>query len=101
MPLALRPKTAATGVLALDIEGAHTRSSDHRDELLSSEWCGCFYCLAIVPPADIQRFIDEDDDGVGVTAMCPRCGIDSIIGSASGFPIDNAFLLSMQKHWFR
>lgn len=100
MSLTLRPKASATGVLAQDIEGAHTRSIAHRDELLSSELCGCFYCLSVYPPANIREFIDEVD-GVGVTALCPRCGIDSVIGSASGFPVDVEFLRAMRNRWFR
>jgi len=33
--------------------------------------------------------------------MCPECGIDSVIGDASGFPIaDEAFLKRMHSIWF-
>lgn len=96
----LRPKATATGDLAVDVVGAHTRSAAHRDEVLSSESCGCFYCLATFSPTDIEEFTDLVD-GVEVTALCPRCGIDSVIGSASGFPVDRAFLQAMHKRWFR
>lgn len=99
MTLKLRPKATATGDLVRDVDGAHTRSIAHRDEVLSSEWCGCFYCLGIFPPTDIQDFTDTVD-GVGVTALCPRCGVDSVIGSASGFPIESEFLRAMRKRWF-
>lgn len=75
---------------------AHQHSSRHRAELTASEWCGCFHCLAIYPPGDIQAWIDEGDG----TALCPRCGIDSVLGDASGFPIEAGFLRRMQQHWF-
>jgi hypothetical protein len=42
-----------------------------------SELCGCFHCLAVFPPSLVSEWIDEVDD-VGTTAMCPRCGIDSV-----------------------
>lgn len=76
---------------------AHRRSINHRNELLASRLCGCFYCLAIFPPAEITEWI-SDNEG---TALCPQCGIDSVIGSESGYPITEAFLGRMQKYWFR
>lgn len=73
---------------------AHRHSSNHRAELDSSTSCGCFHCLAIYPPAAITRWIGAQ------TAMCPRCGIDSVIGDRSGYPITVDFLTAMQRHWF-
>ncbi len=61
--------------------------------------CGCFYCLEIYSPVEITRWIDERD-GVGTCALCPRCGIDSVIGSASGYPITEEFLKKMHHYWF-
>ena len=37
---------------------------------------------------------------VGTTAICPRCGIDSVLGDRSGFPISAEFLSEMQRYWF-
>ncbi|PQV65522.1 hypothetical protein B1R32_101264 [Abditibacterium utsteinense] len=84
----------------LDLEAAHKHSSLHRAEILGSEICGCFYCRKIFAPDKIVEWIDESKDGVGQTAMCPCCGIDSVIGSASGFPIASEFLSQMRWHWF-
>jgi len=40
----------------------------------------------------------EELDG---TALCPHCGIDSVIGSASGYPVSEPqFLKAMHDHWF-
>lgn len=94
-----RPRIAATGTRATDVIGAHTHSIEHRDAILASERCGCFYCLAMFSPSEIVDWVDQDD-GVGTTALCPRCGIDSVIGSSSGFPIDADFLRAMHAHWF-
>lgn len=80
--------------------GAHDRSSNHRDEIERSEVCGCFYCLAVFPPSRISEWIDAGDDDVGTTAMCPECGIDSVLGAASGFPISAEFLGAMRAYWF-
>lgn len=74
---------------------AHRHSSRHRAELGASAKCGCFYCLAVFPPGAVREWCDR-----GSTALCPRCGIDSVIGSASGYPIEAAFLERMRRHWF-
>ena len=80
-----------------DIIGAHRLSIRHRGEVLASERCGCFYCGAIFPPADIKDWTDEWE-GVGPTALCPKCGIDSVIGSESGYPVTPEFLTAMSAH---
>jgi len=79
---------------------AHRHSSGHRAELLTSGVCGCFYCCATYPPNAINDWVDEDASGEGQTAICPRCGIDSVIGDRSGFEITKAFLEMMRSYWF-
>jgi hypothetical protein len=71
----------------------------HRDEVLASEQCGCFYCGAVFESSEIENWVDEWQ-GVGQTALCPRCGIDSVLGSESGYPISEEFLSRMQAYWF-
>jgi len=78
---------------------AHKNCSLNRDEILKSRLCGCFYCLRIFAPAEVVDWVDEKG-GMGATALCPMCGIDSVIGSASGFPITEDFLERMNEHWF-
>jgi hypothetical protein len=74
---------------------AHKHCSLHRAEIESSEICGCFYCSETFPPSAISEWIDESR-----TALCPKCAIDAVIGSASGFPINVEFLTRMHDHWF-
>ena len=80
---------------------AHRHSSHHRDEVLASEFCGCFYCLALFPPGELSDGDWTDFyEGVGQTAMCPKCGLDSVIGSESGYPLTTEFPEWMKQHWF-
>ena len=79
---------------------AHDHSSAHRDEVLSSAQCGCLHCLATFPPSDIVEWIDDDEAGIGQTATCPKCGIDSVLGDKAGFPVTRDFMEKMQHHWF-
>lgn len=82
------------------IREAHAHSAEHRAEIEASDICGCFYCVATFAPNAIHDWVDADDRGKGQTALCPRCGIDSVIGSRSGFPITSAFLSEMRRYWF-
>jgi hypothetical protein len=84
----------------LAIQQAHTHSANHRREIEASDICGCFYCCSTFSPSEIADWVDEDEGGSGQCALCPRCGIDSVIGSNSGFPMDAAFLNEMRRHWF-
>lgn len=79
-----------------DVTRAHKHCSKHRAELLASNLCGCFYCLAVFPPGAIEHWIDEADG----TALCPHCTVDSVIGDASGFPVTAKFLGKMKAPWF-
>lgn len=81
------------------IADAHKHSSYHREEIVNSTRCGCFYCRGVFSPAEIMLWVDNMSD-VGQTALCPRCGIDSVIGDRSGYPITDAFLQEMYDHWF-
>lgn len=75
------------------LTAAHKRSSNHRDEILASEVCGCFHCAALFAPTAIKEWIDAQQ-----TALCPRCGIDSVIGGASGLLV-LGFLEAMHQRW--
>jgi hypothetical protein len=78
-----------------DVREAHEHCSKHRPEIIGSETCGCFYCLEIFTASEIEDWVDD-----GQTALCAKCGIDSVIGSASGFPVTKEFLQEMHKFWF-
>jgi hypothetical protein len=94
------------------------RSYLNRKEVENSKECGCFYCLAVFSPSDIvlwsdsENRRDEDPGGLrpdskgfnafnGNTAICPTCESDSVIGSASGYPISEASLRKLRPCWHR
>jgi len=83
-----------------DVREAHTHSANHRAEIENSLSCGCFYCTSAFSPTTIVEWIDEDSEGIGQTALCPKCGIDSVIGDRSGYPITKYFLSEMKRYWF-
>jgi len=46
-------------------------------------------------PDQIAEWVDEDD-----TALCPICGVDSVLADGSGLLITKDFLEAMQAVWF-
>ena len=77
----------------------HNHLFKSRKEIEQSVLCGCFKCLAIFSPSKIDDWWDEVD-GIPQTPVCPECGIDSVIGDKSGYPITQEFLKKMKKHFF-
>jgi predicted nucleic acid-binding Zn-ribbon protein len=86
---------AVQAQMPTDMVSAHKHCSRNRAELLRSKSCGCFYCLKSFSPNEITEWTDDDR-----TAICPKCGIDSVLASASGFALTEGFLTEMHKHWF-
>ena len=70
----------------------HTRLN--RMELEASEVCGCIACERIYFPGEIVRWVNEE------TALCPHCGVDAVVGSASGIPIMPGVLRRAHERWF-
>ncbi len=44
--------------------------------------CGCFYCKSIYSASEVKEWCDNDGRG-DKTALCPKCGIDSVLGDAT------------------
>lgn len=74
---------------------AQVHASRHRVELEASEQCACFFCFRKFTAKDIKAWIDGNQ-----TALCPHCGLDSVIGSASDIRLDDGFLRKMHQHHF-
>jgi hypothetical protein len=81
----------------MDLERAHKLSFQNRALLLSGIQCGCFCCLQVFPVESIAEWLHDKG---GDTAVCPHCGIDSVIGEGLGFPVTREFLAVMHRRWF-
>jgi len=75
---------------------AHRFSSNHREKILKDSVRVCFDCLSIFSPAQIEEWVED----ICGTAICPHCGIVSIIGESSGYPITQELLTTMRDYWF-
>jgi hypothetical protein len=89
----------------VDFDAIHTFSSQHRSLLELSKRAGCFYCCQIFAPSEITAWVDgpqvaTEKTSDGITALCPRCGIDAVLPSVSYYPLTEALLADMPRHWF-
>jgi hypothetical protein len=79
------------------LKEAHKHCAQHENEVKGSSVCGCFYCRTTFPAGEIKDWVDDEPP----TAICPRCGVDSVIGDASRYPVDDPkFLSAMHSYWF-
>jgi len=76
------------------LKAAHKHCSRNRDAIQKSALCGCFYCLETFPAVEVLKYTYPED------ALCPKCGIDSVLADQSGLPLTREFLTAMYDHWF-
>ena len=74
---------------------AHKHASKHRAEVEASGRCACFFCFRTFPPSAIKAWTDSSQ-----TALCPSCGVDSVLGSESAHRLDDMFLRKLHQHCF-
>ena len=75
----------------------HRKSFKNFEEIKRSKKCGCFYCQKIFDADEVVDFATEDDGQK--TALCPYCGIDSVIQD-SNVEITSELLEKMNTEWF-
>lgn len=69
----------------------------HSNSIYNSEFCriankcGCFYCLSIFPSSEVTEFWDSQK-----TAVCPKCGIDSLLFDSQDILLTETLLRQMQ-----
>jgi len=88
-----------------DQESLHRLCTGNRDTLEHSSRAGCFYCCEIFAPVEIMDWVDgrqieTGSTADGITALCPRCGIDAVIPEVQGLAVNKELLVQMRAHWF-
>ena len=85
-----------------DLKKAHRHTIFNETEVKGSTICTCFYCGYQFDPASAQQEdFWEEDESKDDTLACPLCGIDAVIGDASGLPVtDPQFIKSCTEYFF-
>jgi hypothetical protein len=83
-----------------NLKAAHKHSIYNENEIKESLLAICFSCCTYFAASKVVEWTDGANGGAR-TALCPRCGIDSVIANrCGGFPIeDPAFVRAMHRHW--
>ena len=92
-------------LIRADLESIHRFCTSNRELLARSERAGCFYCGQMFAPSEICDWVDgaqavSGDTDDGITALCPKCGIDAVLPSAAPLALDDVMLSEMHHHWF-
>ncbi len=88
----------------VELVRCHKHCTNNRGALAVSERAWCFYCEQEFSPAAVCEYVDEHpvagaDGDDGVTALCPLCGVDAVLPSAS-VRVSVDLLAAMRRRWF-
>ena len=72
-------------------------AKDNELEIVASNQCGCIFCRHLFSARDISDWVTE---GHHVSAVCPECGMDCVIGDKSGVPLSKELLKDMNRYFY-
>ena len=87
------------------LEEVHKLSRNNRSLIEASTVAHCFYCRKSYESSKIETWVDNE-----TTALCPLCGIDSVLPSVSQLCVElqgpymeftDKLLRDMYKYWFK
>lgn len=80
-----------------DLDAIHQLSFGNEQLLGQSAQAGCFQCLNVFPAAEVSSWVPDKPVR---TAVCPRCGIDSVLGDSMGMDISSHLLEALHNRYF-
>lgn len=83
----------------LESERLHDLCSSNRRKLAKSGLAVCFYCFKEFPPKAIKEWCLSKQNGPADCALCPHCGIDSVLPSRNIDPVQSMLKL-LHEQWF-
>ena len=78
-----------------EIKGAIDFATSNREMLEKSSKAGCYYCMKIYDASEVTDFLEQEE-----TALCPKCGIDSVLPSSSPYELTAENLSKLYRFWF-
>ena len=79
----------------LQLKKLHAYASHNRELIERSNQCYCFYCESSMKNTEIKEYLEKEE-----TALCPKCGVDSIIPDSIDEIINASLLSEMHDYWF-
>jgi hypothetical protein len=78
-----------------ELNAAINFATGNEKALKESEKAGCYYCLSIYPSSEVTEILKGEN-----TALCPKCGVDSVLPSNSPYELTIDTLKELNKFWF-
>lgn len=78
-----------------ELKTIHDHSFKNRKEITESTKVTCLFCGKTYGANKIKEWVDDEQ-----TAVCPYCGVDSIVGDKSGYKFSRELLAELHKYWF-
>ena len=75
----------------------HQYSISNKQQIMSSNKCGCFFCKKVFDSGLVSGSYINDKNGE--TAICPFCGVDSLLPD-SQVELSDELLEDMYRVWF-
>ncbi len=73
----------------------HTK--DNEIDILNSKKCSCLFCRQTY---DARRVSDWSTENNKISAVCPECGMNAVVGDHSGFILDHDTLKALNLTYF-
>ena len=77
------------------IKSAIRFATTNEQALKASQKAACYHCQAIYDANEVTDFLATER-----TALCPKCGIDSVIPSNSPIELTPENLKILNQYWF-
>jgi hypothetical protein len=86
-----------------DLEKVYKACSENENAIKHSKECGCFHCITFFAPDKITQWRNgqpEDASEPVLTAICPNCGMESVLPDSLYFNLDQKLLKEMHQKFF-
>lgn len=80
-----------------ELDTAHKKAFQNEPLVQIAKDCACFCCLEHFPASAIDGWVD---DKLHRTAMCPKCGIDSVLTEETLDRVPDNLLKALQAEYF-
>ena len=80
------------------LEGYRAHSVNNEIEIIRSKKCGCYFCKKTYSARKVKDW--EQGENGRASAICPECGMSTVIGDASGAPLTKELLEEMNKAFY-
>ena len=75
-------------------QALHFATSNEK-ALKNAPKAGCYYCMSIFDASEVTEFLQQER-----TALCPKCGIDSVLPSTAPYELTQECLKELNAFWF-